>query len=70
MNELKVIDFHGKEVIDSREVAVMVLNGYKKMVRGVLRAWGIPVPKALTKQVSGQTCLFDPPASTSQPDVA
>jgi len=35
MNELKVIDFHGKEVIDSREVAVMVEKNRKDLLRDI-----------------------------------
>ncbi len=37
-----------------------------QMVQGVFQTWGIPIPKALTRQVSGQLCLFDPPAIIGQ----
>lgn len=37
-----------------------------QLVQGIFQTWGLPVPKALSKQIPGQTCLFDPPASTSQ----
>lgn len=35
MTELKVIDFHGKEVIDSRDVAVMVEKNHKDLLRDI-----------------------------------
>jgi len=35
MNKLKVIDFHGKEVIDSREVAAMVGKNHAHLLRDI-----------------------------------
>lgn len=41
MNKLKVIDFHGTEVIDSREVAVMVDKRHDHLVRDIKGYLGI-----------------------------
>lgn len=38
MNELKVQDFHGKKVIDSREVARMVEKQHAHLLREIGRA--------------------------------
>jgi len=35
MNELKIIDFHGKPTIDSREVAVIVEKNHKDLLRDI-----------------------------------
>lgn len=35
MNELKVQDFHGKQVIDSRDVAVMVERGHYDLLKSI-----------------------------------
>ena len=35
MNELKVQDFHGKQVIDSRDVAVMVEREHKELMKSI-----------------------------------
>lgn len=41
MNELKVQDFHGKQVIDSRDVAVMVEKNHKDLLRDIRGYVGI-----------------------------
>ena len=35
MNELKVLDFHGKQVIDSRDVAQMVEREHKELMKSI-----------------------------------
>lgn len=35
MNELKVQDFHGKQVIDSRDVAQMVERGHNELMKSI-----------------------------------
>ena len=35
MNELKVQDFHGKQVIDSRDVAQMVEREHKELMKSI-----------------------------------
>ena len=35
MNELKVRDFHGKQVIDSRDVAQMVEREHKELMKSI-----------------------------------
>ena len=41
MNGLKVQDFHGKQVIDSRDVAQMVERDHKELMIGASLFWAV-----------------------------